>query len=103
MLNILCSSGPSTTLMSVPEYGDFEPISPPIGRKRLESTLSTASTRFPGAWVTNYPMIPKRPMVDIVAQGEFSRPSLDGTTPVSPLQAPGEESDDEKKSRCVIM
>ena len=123
--------------MSVPEFGDsdFLPIAPmvrkrlestapfpgaysaieseitslppSVARKRLESTLSIASTRFPGAWVTNAPMIPERPSIDVIAEGEFSRPSSEGATPLSPLQGPltpsGEENEEEKKSRCVIM
>ena len=58
----------------------LEPYTPPVMHKRLESNLSIASTRFPEAWVNNAPMIPEQPSIDIVAQGEFSCPSIDVST-----------------------
>ena len=91
------------------DAAELEPYTSPVMRKRLESNLSIASTRFPGAWVNNAPMILERPSIDIVAQGEFSRPSIDVSTPMSPLQVPqntpmvDSSEVEEKKSRCVIM
>ena len=63
----------------------LEPYTPPVMHKRLESNLSIASTRFPEAWVNNAPMIPEQPSIDIIAQGEFSCPSIDVSTPIDPL------------------
>lgn len=81
------------------ENTDFEPISPPqFARKRLEST---ASSRFPGSWVSTSPTVPHRPSLD-VAQGEFSQPRMDGSAQGSTLGTPT-ESEEEKKGRCVIM
>lgn len=78
---------------------DFEPISPPqFARKRLESA---ASSRFPGSWVSSSPTVPHRPSLD-VAQGEFSKPHMDGSTQGSTLNTPT-ESEEEKKTRCIIM
>lgn len=81
------------------EASDFEPIpTPQFARKRLESTTSS---KFPGSWVATSPTIPHRPSLDI-AQGEFSRPRMDGSAQGSALGTPI-EGEEEKKGRCIIM
>ncbi|KLO11550.1 hypothetical protein SCHPADRAFT_941955 [Schizopora paradoxa] len=89
----------STAGSTSDQASDFEPIpTPQFARKRLEST---ASSKFPGSWVAASPTISHRPSLD-VAQGEFSKPHMDGSTQGSTLGTPTEE-EEEKKGRCIIM
>ena len=67
------------------DAAELEPYTSPVMRKRLESNLSIASTQFSEAWVNNALMIPEQPSIDIIAQGKFSCPSIDVSTPIDPL------------------
>ena len=77
-------------------------LSPPIERRRLEST--TSNLYFPGGWVTS-PAQKERPSLE-VATGEFSRPVLEGSTvavSATPEANEEEHKPESKGWRCIIM
>ena len=88
-----------------PDKPESAKLSPPLERRRLEST--TSNLYFPGGWVTS-PSQKERPSLE-VATGEFSRPILEGSAVASAATAEAAEADEEESKpegrgwRCIIM